>query len=173
MTTVDNVFRTAKLSEDGAYRYVLGRWWNPIPADRTPVADLWVMLNPSTADADIDDPTIRRCMGFSRAWGADGIRVVNLFALRATDPKALLAHPDPVGPENDWNLEGAARAAQDSGGRIIAAWGAHGMAERRAQQVRRLLGVGNIQCLGVTGSGAPKHPLYVKGNTELMQWWGQ
>lgn len=167
MTAVE---RTAKLSEDGAYRYVLGRWWTT-PPSRSPVVDLWVMLNPSTADADIDDPTIRRCMGFSRSWGADGIRVVNLFALRATDPKALLSHPDPVGPENNWNLEGAARAAQDSGGRIIAAWGAHSMAERRARDVRRLLGR-DVRCLGVTKSGAPRHPLYVKGDAAPVSWRG-
>jgi len=159
--------KDAILSEDGAYRYMLTRTWNSIRP-----ADVWVMLNPSIADATIDDPTIRRCIGFSKGWGAGGITVVNLFALRATNPKELLKATDPIGPENDRYLRQAFDAARIAGGRVVAGWGAHGMAERRAQQVRALTS-GMIECVGVTGSGAPKHPLYVKGDTQPIRWWGQ
>jgi len=165
---VDVARRTADVSPDGVYRYSLGRrWCEPMP-ERLPVIDLWVMLNPSTADADVDDRTIGRCMDFSRRWGADGLRVVNLFALRSTDPAALTRHPDPIGPKNDAVLELLARATRELGGRVICAWGAHPMAAERARIVRRVLGP--TVCLGTTKAGAPRHPLYVRADTPLVPW---
>src|SRR5262245_13227298 len=107
---------SAELSPCGRYRYALTRTWG----DPKKVV-CWVMLNPSTADADQDDPTIRRCLGFSRAWGAGGLVVVNLFALRATDPDQLRIAADPVGPDNDSHLSTAA-----FGRLVVAAWGARG-----------------------------------------------
>ncbi len=95
--------RSAFLSECGVYRYELTRTWGD--GDRL----LWIMLNPSTADADLDDPTIRRVIGFSRGFGYSGAIVANLFALRSTDPKALRTHPDPVGPANNAMLAQLAR----------------------------------------------------------------
>jgi hypothetical protein len=89
---------TAVLSDCGTYRYRLGRRWAEGPVD------VWIMLNPSTADATVDDRTIRRCMEFSRRWGAGALVVGNLFALRATDPAELVRHPDPIGPDNDEHL---------------------------------------------------------------------
>src|SRR3954471_10304152 len=118
------LYRGAHLSSDGVYRYTLSRLWDTDPVSPEMV---WVMLNPSTADAAVDDPTIRRCIGFARLWGYAGIRVVNLFALRAADPKALLAHQDPVGPDNDHWLRAV------TGERFtMAAWGSHAMAVIRA-----------------------------------------
>ena len=152
----------ATISADQTYRYELGRSWSDGPLD------VWIMLNPSTATADVDDPTIRRCIGFSRGWGAGALAVVNLFALRSTDPKALLRHPDPIGPVNDEYIAEAASLADVEGGRVIAAWGAHVMAAERGRQVRRV--AGGLLALGMTKAGAPRHPLYVRGDAELSPW---
>jgi len=145
----------AKFDRSGAYRYELWREWDP---SRGRVH--FVMLNPSTADAASDDPTIRRCIGFARTWGFGGIVVTNLFALRSTDPSRLSVHPDPVGPENDDYI---ARAA-DSARMNVVAWGNLGSLRARSTRAYRLLG-GRTNCLGVTNSGQPRHPLYVNGAT--------
>lgn len=149
--------KTADLSADETYRYALSRTWDA-RLDRV----LFVMLNPSTADAFEDDPTIRRCVGYARAWGYGTLHVVNLFALRATDPKALYGHPDPVGGENDrFILDRAARCAVR-----VAAWGAHGGHIDRGKTVCRLLfGAGlPLHCLARTKDGHPGHPLYLGGS---------
>src|SRR5258708_25884820 len=91
---LDGVEKGAVLSDDLVYRYELTRRW-----DSRPMVT-WVMLNPSIADAEVDDLTVTKCCGFTQRWGWGGIRVVNLFALRATNPKELHDHPDPVGPKN-------------------------------------------------------------------------
>lgn len=149
---------TAQLSDCGTYRYELRRTWG---AEDGPLV-CWVMLNPSTADAEVDDPTIRRCIGFSNRWGFDRLVVVNLFALRATDPKELRRHADPIGSAND----AAVLAAAIEADKVIAAWGTHGSLKNRAAKVTQLLtGPGELHlgCLGQTKQGAPKHPLYVRG----------
>lgn len=154
-----DVTASAVLSADGLYRYELARTWS----DTAPVT--FVMLNPSTADASLDDPTIRRCIGFARAWGHGGIRVVNLYALRSTDPKALWCAPDPVGPDNDEYL----RRAAASGGPLIAAWGANARPDRVAA-VLALPGLEALQALGVTKAGQPRHPLYLRGDAAPTPW---
>lgn len=155
----------ADLSDCGTYRYRLGRLWDEGPTD------VWVMLNPSTADARVDDPTIRRCIGFSKGWDAGSLIVVNLFALRATDPAELAKHPEPVGPNNDEHLAMVAAKAQQFGGRVIAAWGAHPMAARRADAVHRVLRQqAPVLAMGTSKAGAPRHPLYLKGNTMPRPW---
>ena len=151
----------AEFSPDRRYRYTLRRQWD----DALPYC-LFVMLNPSTADATHDDPTIRRCSGFAKAWGFGGLHVVNLSPLRATDPKELLA----AGRESDavWdeNLEHIWYKAQTSN-MVIAAWGVHGAAENRDSRVMGELreNVGIVYCLGLTKDGHPKHPLYLKADT--------
>lgn len=144
----------AVLSTCGTYRYRLTRSWSSDPR-----RVLWVMLNPSTADATLDDPTIRRCVAFSRAWGYGGLEVVNLFALRTAYPAELASHADPVGPLNDRHLAEAAGEADLT----VAAWGAHAAAGRRARAVLPLLD--SPVCLGRTKAGAPRHPLYVLSET--------
>lgn len=125
-----------------------------------------VMLNPSTADATNDDPTIRRVMGFGRQWGFYAVRVLNLFAIRATDPRAMLAADDPVGPENDKWLREALAESRDLGVPVLAAWGAHGGHRGRDFHVMHKLVDGvQWQCLGRTHAGHPKHPLYIPKNT--------
>jgi hypothetical protein len=112
------------MSPCGLYRYELWRYWAPGRL----VA--WIMLNPSTADATADDPTLRRCIDFSKAWGCGGLMVVNLFGLRATDPQELRRAEDPVGPMNDHFLWGRCMEAD----LVVAAWGGHGkLFGRRAE----------------------------------------
>jgi hypothetical protein len=148
---------SAVLSPCGTYRYQLRRQWGD---------DLtcgWVMLNPSTADADVNDPTIRRCISFARSWGYDGIIVVNLFALRATNPRQLKVHPDPIG-ENDRYIESAVTEMD----MVICAWGAHPFAAKRAPKVidilRKYRACPEVCCLGTTRDGLPRHPLYVRSS---------
>jgi hypothetical protein len=156
--------RGAVLSDEGVYRYSLTRWWSDAGVVR------WVMLNPSTADAELDDPTIRRCIGFARSWGYGAINVVNLYGLRATDPRELARHPDPVGPENDLYLRGRDQLSLRE--LVVCAWGAHPMAARRAPDALRLLDEAGEtpHVLGLTKDNQPRHPLYVPGRTEPAPW---
>ncbi|TFV90720.1 DUF1643 domain-containing protein [Blastococcus sp. CT_GayMR16] len=161
VAAADFMVKGAQLSEDGVYRYELSRLWKSAPRD------CWIMLNPSTADANVDDPTIRRCIDFSKRWGAGGIRVVNLFALRAVDPNTLRRHPDPIGAENDAAIARAVTLARLHGARVIAAWGSHVMTVHRGRHVRDLVG-GPLQALGLTRGRHPRHPLYVRKDTQLV-----
>lgn len=142
----------ADISECGQYRYRLWRWW-----DSAQSMCLWIMLNPSTADADTDDPTIRKCCGYARRWGYGGIMVVNLFAYRATDPRELRRVADPVGPDNDVFIRTEAEAA----GAAVCAWGTKG-GDRASDVVNMLEGVGvELWAVRFTHAGHPGHPLYV------------
>lgn len=136
------------------YRYTLWREWNSHLAT---VA--FVMLNPSTADADNDDPTIRRCTNLARSWGYGSLEVVNLFAYRTSEPRQLRQALDPIGPDNDRYLLDAADRAQ----MLIIAWGIHGTILARDQAVLALLARRcNISYLRLTESGQPRHPLYLR-----------
>lgn len=141
------------------YRYALARTWQPGDAR---VA--FIMLNPSGADASRDDPTIRRCMGFARAWGFGGVDVVNLFAARTPHPALLRRRRRPVGPDNDRHLLRVCRAA----GLVIAAWGVHGAWQGRDRAVLSLLARAGLapRCLGLTQDGHPRHPLYLPRRTQ-------
>lgn len=154
---------SATISDCGAYRYVLRRLFDAGPDEMNRKLLVWIMLNPSTADAENDDPTIRRCMSFAADWGYDGIVVVNLFAFRATYPNDLHNQDDPVGPEND-----DAIATECAGRDVIAAWGVMGTFRDREAKVMALLNEWKIKpmCLGVTKYGRPRHPLYVAGVTK-------
>jgi hypothetical protein len=117
-------------------------------------------LNPSTADETLDDPTIRRCVGFAKRWGFSGLSMTNLFAWRDTQPAGMKAAVDPVGPDNDgWLLNCASGA-----GRIIAAWGNHGSHLGRDRAVVRLLAGGELLCFQMNEDGSPAHPLYMPGD---------
>lgn len=148
--------RGAQFDRSGTYRYSLTRCWSGHGA-----TVVFIMLNPSTADARQDDPTIRRCIGFARAWGFSALEVVNLFAYRAAHPARLRAAPRPVGPRNDRHLR-AALARADA---VVAAWGVHGAWLGRDRAVAGMLddpGLGLApQCLGLTKGGHPRHPLYL------------
>ncbi len=137
------------------YRYRLWRIWGV----ETPSRRLcMVMLNPSTADEFKNDPTVERCCRRARMWGFDRIDVVNIFALRSTDPKALYRCADPVGKDNDAAILAAARTADLT----VAAWGNHGRLAGRGQQVLQLLREAGValHALDVSKQGEPVHPLY-------------
>lgn len=151
----------ATISECGRYRYDLTR-----ETGEGVGSVLWVMLNPSTADATEDDPTIRRCVGFTRRWGFARLKVVNLFAFRATNPAELCDADDALDSENIRALL-AESMAHD---RIVFAWGG-GLKHAKekawvAEYVARIFH--DAQCFGVNGDGTPKHPLYLKYETELV-----
>lgn len=157
--------RDAALSECSRFRYRLSRTWGDVEAKHL----LFVMLNPSTADAEVDDATIRRCVTFAFAGGFHGIQVVNLFAYRATDPADLKLAGWPVGPDNDNHIKAAANAAAA----VCVAWGAvgeRGPANDRVQEVMPILRrAGHApQCLRVTRSGYPQHPLYLPADCRLQ-----
>lgn len=155
-----STYRSAIISDDGAYRYRLERFWSGEPA--LP----FVMLNPSTADAAVDDPTIRRCMGFARREQAGGIIVCNLYAFRATEPSILWRASDPYGPENDRALVDLASWAHSADMPIVCGWGAHGGNSNRPVVLMQQTGV-RLVCLGRTKGGQPRHPLYVRGDQPL------
>lgn len=166
MTELDTrVQYTAIISPDGQYRYRLARTWS----DEPPAT--FIMLNPSTADAEVDDPTIRRCMGYARRWGCGGLVVVNLYGLRATNPADLWRTDDPVGPKNDDILTMALYRARSSTAPVIAAWGAHARPDRVefVRYAARGSGV-QLRALKVTKAGAPGHPLYLRADAELKPW---
>lgn len=146
---------------EGLYRYRLWRVWD----EGLPTC-LFVMLNPSTADADRDDPTIRRCVGFAKAWGYGRLDVVNLYAYRATKPDELWSAGDPIGPRNDVVIADAMLDAIH----VVVAWGANtGPTTARDVAVLRLAPhPRSIVCLGVTRSGQPRHPLYVPAAIEPL-----
>ena len=148
---------------DGPYRYLLWRHWNEEQSRL-----LWIMLNPSTADEQGNDPTIRRLMTFSRSFGYGGLEVVNLFALRSPSPKALATAVDAVGPENDRYIqEAVARVSK-----VVVAWGDKGNFCERAQSVLTQIDR-PLWCLGMTKRGYPRHPLFVNARTELCLFSGK
>lgn len=177
------VEKGADLSPCGVYRTRLWRRWN------TGALLPFVMLNPSTADAEADDPTIRRCVGFARREGWAGIEVVNLFPYRATDPDTLVDVEDlehfPFGDEAIRQVI----AQQADIGPVVAAWGAgyakvmsarrakHGQFGRMAiddrpavvRSIAARTGA-RLSCLGVTKDGAPRHPLMVRADQPLIPW---
>lgn len=148
---------TALISDDGRYRYLLTRRW----ADGPSVA--WIMLNPSTADAHQDDPTIRRCIGFAKAWGYAAIEVVNLYAFRATNPVDLIDAWDPEGPEN-WRWVSSTIKRHSV---AVAAWGAS--VEKIARHHPTFVLPRPLWCLGLTKGDHPRHPLYVPSSQRLVR----
>lgn len=148
----------AIISDCGKYRYSLTRdipqavrWVRPVT---------FIMLNPSTADAIQDDPTIRRCIGFANSWLCTSLTVLNLFALRSTDPKQLYKAEDPVGPRNN---QAIIYLSGGSSGTVICAWGKHGNLNGRGEEVLKLLKSMGItpMALKLNKDGTPAHPLYL------------
>ena len=146
--------KSAVISLCEKYRYTLSRIWN-----ENKYYVNFVGLNPSTADAMNDDPTVRRCIAFAEKWGYGGIVITNLFALRATDPKVMMAYENPVGIDNEKWLREVAREA----GLVIVAWGVNGNHLNRDNEVLPMLN--SPSCLDITKGGYPKHPLYIKADT--------
>lgn len=143
--------RTCHFSPCREYRYRLDIIWD---ATRRP--QQFIGLNPSTADEFQDDPTIRRCIDFAKRWGAGGLVMTNIFAFRATDPKVMLAHAEPIGEEN--TIEYLAKVAAASHDLPIAAWGTNGDHLRRGDSIKAAI---RLNCLRTNGDGSPQHPLYL------------
>lgn len=156
--------KDAVISECGTYRYRLTRKWGDGGQRCT-----FIMLNPSTADASVDDNTIRKCIKYAKREGCDELEVMNLFAFRATDPKELLRNEsrgvDVRGPSNDAYF-GA--LVCDPPKLIIAGWGATKGTAIQAHRVNAILSHLPVYCLAKTKAGHPGHPLYLKDDAPLL-----
>ena len=157
------VRKSAELSSCGHYRWWLRRVWDIGNGEVV----CFLMLNPSTADASQDDPTIRRCLSFAQAWGFSALSVRNLFPYRATDPRALLTAPDPLGGgRGDVELLAGCTAHT-----TVAAWGASVPFNRDKTAlalIARTFPDKVLYCLGLTKRGHPRHPLYVARTEPLI-----
>jgi hypothetical protein len=154
-------------SESSPYRYNLWRRLTEAPLKQARRVG-FVMLNPSTATDIQDDPTIRRCMGYARAWGFDVLEVANIFALRATDPREIYRHGSPIGPGNDSHLVELARRV----GFVVCAWGKHGAFLARGLNARRHLesSGADLRVLRLNKDGCPTHPLYLPASLQPVKW---
>jgi len=168
LATVDQpiMFDGATFSDDRVYRYLLKR---KVGVQRT--VCLFIMLNPSTADETVNDPTVTRCINYARHWGFGWLEVCNIFAYRATDPKKLydLEYPSQViGPDNDKHIKAAVRRAD----RVVCAWGNHGALQCRGIEVRKMIVDADKFPLAfkITQKGQPIHPLYQKADADLITW---
>lgn len=141
---------------DLPYRYVLWRRWGPGQS----FAHL-CGLNPSTADASRNDPTINREIAFAKSWGMDGLIKTNAFGFRATDPRDMKRAVDPIGPENTWWIHEASQISAFN----VACWGVHGEFMGRGAALK---GQYRWRCFGTTKAGHPRHPLYLKADTQLV-----
>ena len=152
------VDKSAVLSDERPplYRYQLDRIW-----DRDKPRMVWIMLNPSTADALVDDPTILACMDIACRNRCGGIRVVNLFAFRSSDPSDLRHAANPIGPDNDRWIGNALHPIDGREALVVAAWGRGGTWLGRDMYVDELAKSRGVQlhCTGRTQNGHPKHPL--------------
>jgi len=158
--TVDGIDYGVIFDINGRYRYSLWRAWSAYHP-----RIVFILLNPSTADEQRNDPTIRRCIGFARAWEFGSVEVVNLFAYRATDCRELLKVRDPIGEENNRFLTQAVERCST----VALGWGTRGtLLDRDCQVISLLAGKKDVHCLGITKNGQPRHPLYVKGDTSLV-----
>lgn len=157
--------KSAQLSEDGVYRYSLERWWDDARPDSLAV----IGLNPSTADANVDDPTIRRCVDFADQLGFGGLVMLNVYAFRATDPKVMLGATarDTIGPDNDRILMSYLAAMPWA----VCAWTDHVSIARRDDLLAMFTGVGcEPRVFGLTKNGAPRHPLYLPRGAVPVRW---
>jgi len=140
--------KTAVLSDDNIYRYQLSRIW-----DEEKPKILFIMLNPSTADEFVEDPTIRRVVNYAKDWGYGGVYVGNLYAFRSTDPKGLKCIADPIGPENINHIQTLISLVD----KVIYAWGNE---QKEPDWLKKI--VETPYCIEISKKGIPKHPLYLK-----------
>lgn len=161
--------RSASVSDCGKYRYTLSRRWEcPTNLD---MYCTFIMLNPSTADAFQEDPTIRKCMKFARRLGCNGLHVINLYAYRATDPNELLSLSleERIGPENLRVI--SSELSDPTSFPVICAWGSHKAVDKKI--VKKVIQIANnnyvnLKALHINKDGNPKHPLYCRDDSELI-----
>ncbi|MFE9770000.1 DUF1643 domain-containing protein [Streptomyces sp. NPDC005808] len=159
--------RSAVLSACDRYRYLLVREWGD-----TGKTAVFVLLNPSTADATSDDNTSQRCIKYAQDWGCSGLLIVNVYAWRATKPLGLATADDPVGPEANSYLQAAARLAEHTDGPLVAGWGTNAHPDRVAE-VLTLPGMHRLSTLAVTQAGHPHHPLRLHRRLAPQLWEGR
>ncbi len=159
----------AVISDCGKYRYALTRGASNARFMH------WIMLNPSTADAFVDDHTIRKCIGFARRLNFTGITVHNLFAVRATKPADMMAAADPVGPDNHTYIERMLSRAAFNEELVVCAWGAHGSYMDQDETVMGWIESAPIKpfCFGFCKNGTPMHPLTLGYERELIPYAGR
>lgn len=158
--------RKTVFSPDRVYRYTLWRQWaDDLFHNKTKEGYvMFIGLNPSTADETLDDPTIRKCIGFTKRWGYLAICMTNLFAFRSTDPQVMLSAQNPVGVANNgWLISIAENAAL-----VVCAWGTNGEFIAQDTRVIGMLRFKGLKCLRKTKHGHPEHPLYVPYETALI-----
>jgi len=155
MIKEEYISTNANISDCGQYRYCLSRVW-----DNTKPSVAFIMLNPSTADGQKDDATIRRCVGFAKSWGYGSLYVVNLFAFRSKEPTDLLKTMDPIGKENeDW-----LKQIQSLVHLTVCAWGNGKIVDKifkNNEEYRPLQHFKNLNYIDLSKDGTPKHPLYL------------
>jgi hypothetical protein len=147
---------------NGQYRYSLKREWDSSNSRKA----VFIMLNPSTADAKADDPTTMRCISFAKRWNCGSLEIVNVFAYQATKSKELknLSMDEATGLDNRIYIEDA---LTDAAMKVVA-WGEHvTMHHKNYNELEELLKPHNLLCLGTTKDGHPRHPLFVKSSTNL------
>ena len=169
MTEPTFIHSAADISECGTWRYTLTRLWSkdtpPLPV---------CMVNPSTADAFVLDPTIKRVVGFAQREGFGGILITNLFALRSTDPEGLKTAADPVGPANDHALTSIFEGSAARRLPVLVGWGKHGrLFGREAKVIAMAQKAGAVLVsLGENGDGTPRHPLYIAADRPFQKFTG-
>lgn len=170
MTAIFGPFGPNENSPQSVYRYQLHRTIAEDGGDPSRRSLVFLLLNPSTADATNDDPTIRRCIGYGKRWGFTELKVGNIFAYRSTDPSQLNLCVDPVGPKNNWHLVDMCENAE----RIVCGWGTGGPAKKvtgwRMTEVVKLLRGHQLWALKVNDNGSPVHPLYQAAEREPFIW---
>ncbi len=160
-TGLKNMVGDAVFDKAGKYRYSLSRIWNAEGAKAA-----FVMLNPSKADATLNDPTITRCIGFAEKMGCGSLEVVNLFAYRTAYPKELRVCVSPIGKLNDQYISAAVETANF----VVVAWGNWGQLHGRDQEVLQLVASKSpVFCFGITGKGHPRHPLFLSYEVDLIE----
>lgn len=147
----------AQFSPDMKYRYLLQRF---LPGKGPKGIVAAIGLNPSTADQDVNDPTITRLIKYATKWQYKEFRMLNVFAYRSTDPKELYHQEDPVGPDNNAVIRGAVKSAD----LILCAWGTHAVHQDRHNRMMSILSGKKLHCLKVTKENYPQHPLYLKAD---------
>lgn len=157
------VKKGAHIDASGDYRYKLWRYWADLNKEEHPL--IFILLNPSTADVNIDDATVRKCVGFAKWNGFNGIVIYNIYAFRATNPDTLRVTNYPEGGRNDLTL---AEISPDS--TVIAGWGSHPQARERAAEVMQMHTQINFSCLGINKDGSPKHPLYLPYDSKIVDY---
>lgn len=155
------VSKYAMLSPCLQYRFALSRAWEP---NMRVIG--FILLNPSTADDKIDDPTVKKLIQFAKHNKYGGFLLANIFSLRSTDPKLLRTHHDPIGPSNDYWIAQLTRWSEI----VVCGWGNHGSLNNRGKEVKLIIPKAKRFAFGFNNGGQPTHPLYLSPTKRFLPW---